>query len=164
MNDPLYFNKVAAAILVALLLFFGLPQLASALFGGGHHGGHHGELKLAYPIEYEAGESGGQAAAELDLGTLMASATAKAGERRVQLCKSCHTFEKGGPNGTGPNLWNVVGRDMGSVERVQLLRRRSAAPRATGPTKNSTPIWRTARASSRWDVNGPAHRERLSAC
>ena len=27
--------------------------------------------------------------------------------------KSCHTFEKGGPNRVGPNLWNVVGGERG---------------------------------------------------
>ena len=48
MKDPMFFNKLAAAILVALLLFFGLPQLATALRGGGHHGGGEHELKLAY--------------------------------------------------------------------------------------------------------------------
>ncbi len=26
---------------------------------------------------------------------------------------ACHTFEKGGPNRVGPNLWNIVGSDRG---------------------------------------------------
>ena len=29
-------------------------------------------------------------------------------------CKSCHTDDTGGANGTGPNLWGVVGRKPGS--------------------------------------------------
>lgn len=116
MKDPLFFNKLAAALLVAALLFFGLPQLAGALFGGGHHGGHHGELKLAYPIEYEvapAGAVGGKP--EEDLSTMMKTVAMPAATRRVALCKSCHTFEEGGANGTGPNLWDIVGKDVAST-------------------------------------------------
>ncbi len=117
MNDPLFGNKLAAAVLVALLLFFGLPQLASSLIGGGgHHGGHGGELKLAYPIEFETDGAGDEApVAEIGLGTLLADASASAGERKAALCKSCHSFEEGGANGAGPNLWNVVGRQVAAV-------------------------------------------------
>lgn len=117
MQDPLFGNKVAAAILTALLLIFGLPQLTKALIGGGHHGGHGDELHLAYGGDIDLGISSAaaEAAPELDLGTLLASASASAGERRAAICKSCHTFEQGGANGTGPNLWNTVGRQIASV-------------------------------------------------
>ncbi|MEQ8934191.1 MAG: cytochrome c family protein [Amphiplicatus sp.] len=114
MNDPLFGNKVASAILVALLLIFGLPQIADALFGG--HGGGHGELHLAYPIEFETEAAPAEAAPEVDLGTLLASASPEAGERRAGICKSCHTFNEGGANSTGPNLWGVVGRPVASHE------------------------------------------------
>jgi cytochrome c len=115
MKDPMFFNKIAAAMLVALLLFFGLPQLATALRGGHHEGGHEAEGAHPfpqYPIAYSSGGAeGGEAAAPADFATLLAAADPKAGERRAALCKSCHTLEKGGANGTGgPNLWAVVGR------------------------------------------------------
>lgn len=114
MQDPMFFNKIAAAMLVALLLFFGLPQLATALRGGGHHGAGYGEEDAhpfpQYPIAYATeGAAGGEAAAPVDFATLLAAADPKAGERRAALCKSCHTLEKGGANGTGPNLWGTVG-------------------------------------------------------
>jgi len=117
MQDPLFGNKVAAAILVALLIFFGLPQLASALLGGGgHHGGGHAEeLHLAYPIDYKVASGPVEKEEKKSLGEMMASATIGVGERRIALCKSCHTFEQGGANGTGPNLWNIVGRQVASV-------------------------------------------------
>lgn len=115
MKDPMFFNKIAAAMLVALLLFFGLPQLATALRGG-HGGGHEAEGTNPfpqYPVAY-ASESaaGAETAAPVDFATLLAAADPKAGERRAALCKSCHTFDKGGANGTGPNLWGVVGRTV----------------------------------------------------
>lgn len=116
MQDPMFFNKIAAAMLVSLLLFFGLPQLAGALRGG-HKGGEH-EAEGAnpfpqYPVAYAStAGAGAETAAPVDFATLLASADPKAGDRRAALCKSCHTFDKGGANGTGPNLWGIVGRPV----------------------------------------------------
>jgi cytochrome c len=36
------------------------------------------------------------------------------GEKVHAQCKSCHTFEAGGANGTGPNLYDVVNRVSGT--------------------------------------------------
>lgn len=47
-----------------------------------------------------------------DLGTLLASADAEKGKGTAKVCASCHTFEQGGADRTGPNLWGVVGRDV----------------------------------------------------
>jgi cytochrome c len=36
------------------------------------------------------------------------------GERVINQCTSCHTFEAGGANRTGPNLHDVLGRQVAS--------------------------------------------------
>jgi cytochrome c len=119
MKDPLFFNKLAGAALSALLIFFGLPQLAAALRGGHHAGGHaEGHPFPQYPVAF-ATEGGGGAeagAGVADFATLLASADVAAGGRKAALCKSCHTLDKGGANGAGPNLWGVVGRAVASHE------------------------------------------------
>ena len=38
-----------------------------------------------------------------------------AGEAAFKACKACHNADKGGKNGTGPNLWGVFGRPVASV-------------------------------------------------
>jgi len=115
MNDPLFGNKLAAAILTALLLFFGLPQLADRLVGGGaHHAKAGEELHLAYPIDYEV-STDGEEKPKVSIWALAQEATPAMGERRGLICKSCHTFEEGGAQGTGPNLWNIVNRPVATV-------------------------------------------------
>ncbi|MCI5046664.1 MAG: cytochrome c family protein [Aquisalinus sp.] len=122
-KDPLYWNKVAGALLLAGIFFFGLPILVYTFSGGAHHGGHHGEehhdesnpLGLAYPIEFSFDASAVAAEPEVDLGTLLANASAQRGERGAAICRSCHTFEQGGANGTGPNLYGIVGKQVASV-------------------------------------------------
>ena len=38
------------------------------------------------------------------------------GERAARSCVSCHTFDKGGRQGVGPNLWGIVDRDIASID------------------------------------------------
>lgn len=49
---------------------------------------------------------------EPDLATLLASADVASGERRARVCSACHSFNEGGRDGVGPNLWGVIGRDI----------------------------------------------------
>ena len=46
------------------------------------------------------------------------------GQATAKQCQACHTFEKGGPNRVGPNLYGIVGSDRGEgSRRLQFLRR-----------------------------------------
>ena len=36
----------------------------------------------------------------------------KRGELLASQCQGCHTFERGGASGLGPNLWGIVGRKV----------------------------------------------------
>ncbi len=55
-------------------------------------------------------------AAPADIKTLMASADPAAGQKVFNKCKACHTADKGGRNGVGPNLYNVVGGPRAHME------------------------------------------------
>ena len=52
------------------------------------------------------------------------------GQATAKQCQACHTFEKGGPNRVGPNLWGIVGRPRASEAGFNY----SAAMKAKGGT------------------------------
>jgi cytochrome c len=54
--------------------------------------------------EAAAAETGGP-----DVMALIAGADPAQGQTIAKKCVTCHSFEQGGPNKVGPNLWNVVG-------------------------------------------------------
>jgi cytochrome c len=75
---------------------------------------HERPEKMGYPIEGvsdKVGESGAEA--EVPIANLLAAADPAKGEQVFKKCTACHTIAKGGANGTGPNLWGVMGGAIG---------------------------------------------------
>lgn len=103
------FNKIFAAILVAGIVASFSGFLAKELI-------HPRELdEAAYPIEgIEGPVSGASAAPDMPEPVLamIAGIDPAEGEKLSRACAACHTFDKGGPDGTGPNLWNVMNRGI----------------------------------------------------
>lgn len=117
-------NKIFGALLATILVALGLREISGIVFPSGDgHGGHHGEEhyeslneKIAANFAYyvEVAESAGSDVVEevFDLGAALASADIAAGERAfVGKCVTCHTIEQGGANGTGPNLYAMIGAE-----------------------------------------------------
>jgi cytochrome c len=103
-------NKVFAAVLSSALLIMVITTVSEGIF-------HTEHAKPAYTIEV-AEEASTEAVVEEgpSLAELMAAADPAKGERQWAKCRACHTLEKGGRNGTGPNLYGVVGRGVGDIE------------------------------------------------
>jgi len=105
-------NKIAGAILMAGLIAMGSGFIARSLV-------HPTPLKeLAFAVEKPDAPAAQAAAAPAEVPPvtpLLAKADLAAGEASAKKCAACHTFEKGGPNRIGPNLFDVVGRKPGQV-------------------------------------------------
>lgn len=43
-----------------------------------------------------------------------ASANRARGERQAQICRACHSLDKGGPNMIGPALYGFIGKEAGT--------------------------------------------------
>ena len=47
-----------------------------------------------------------------DIPVLLASADGELGKKVANKCTSCHSFEKGGPDKVGPNLYGIIGSNV----------------------------------------------------
>jgi cytochrome c len=109
--DSFEVNKILGAILFTCLVLLALNIAAGALFTP------EPPKKPGYEIavQEEPGAATAAApAAEQPIEQALASADPKRGQQATKACQTCHTFEKGGPNKIGPNLWGVVGRKKGT--------------------------------------------------
>ncbi len=110
--DSFELNKILGAVLGTSLITLALNITAGALFSP------QMPAKPGYDIavQEQPGAGGGKAAAEAEqpIETLLASSDPARGQAAVKPCQACHTFEKGGPNRVGPNLWGVVNRPKAS--------------------------------------------------
>ena len=67
-------------------------------------------------LEKAPPEEAATSGAEDGIGAMLAQADLDAGAKDARKCGACHSFEEGGPAKIGPPLWDVVGRDIASVE------------------------------------------------
>lgn len=105
-------NKIMAAVLVAGITAAMSGFIAKEASHPRHL--HENAVKIEGAGEASSGGAAAPAGPEPVL-ALIASADIARGEKVSKACAACHNFEKGGPNGTGPNLWGVVGRPAGSA-------------------------------------------------
>lgn len=118
MFDTMTMTKTIGALCGTLLVFLLAKWAADSIYhvGADSHGAHGEEHAMAYPIEVEeAGASAESAEEGPSFEELLAAADAEKGAKVFGKCKACHKIENGA-NGTGPHLYGVVGRDIGTAE------------------------------------------------
>ena len=110
--DSFEFNKIAGAVLFTCLCLLALNITAEAIFAP-HHPAKPG-FEIDLKPQAAATAPGAKAPAEEPMGTLLVHATVEGGQSAAKACSACHNFQKGGPNGIGPNLFGIVGRPRAS--------------------------------------------------
>ncbi|MBU1334698.1 MAG: cytochrome c family protein [Alphaproteobacteria bacterium] len=111
--DSFELNKIMGAVLGTLLFVMGAGFVAEAIYHPIE--GRGPGYALPEPEVAEGGEAV-EAAPEVPLGVLLASASAERGAAAARKCQSCHNFGEGEPNKQGPGLYDIVGRLEGSHE------------------------------------------------
>ncbi len=112
MASSLESNKIAAAVLTAGVVAMLSGFVAELLY--------HPRVELEENAYVVAAADGGEtpvaaAAAPMlePIGALLAAADPAAGEKVAKKCTACHSFDEGGPNKIGPNLYDIVNRQIG---------------------------------------------------
>src|SRR6202012_221782 len=93
------------AVLTTCLVLVALNIASGAIFT------EKAPAKPGYEIavqEKPAEQQGGAPAAPQPIEVLLQTSSAERGQSAAKICQACHTFEKGGPNKGGPNLWGIV--------------------------------------------------------
>jgi len=112
--DSFELNKIIAAVLMVALLVIGIGKLSDVIF-------HVEKPKTpGYAVDIEQAVTASTSSSEtveekIDMTALMAMGDLTAGEKVFKKCAACHSINKGGKNNIGPALYNVVGRQIGSI-------------------------------------------------
>jgi cytochrome c len=116
MFDTMTMTKTLGALCGALLIFLLGKWGAEVLYHSGA-GGHGDYGEQAYVIEVEGDDDGAEEVAEAEptLEELLAAADVGKGAKVFGKCRACHKVEDGA-NATGPHLYGVVGRNVGTAD------------------------------------------------
>jgi cytochrome c len=123
--DSFELNKILGALLATCLGVLTLNIAAGAIFTPGKL--EKPGYAIAVPDTPGATETAKPEPAE-PLPVRLAVSDPQKGQAAAKQCAACHTFEKGGPNRVGPNLYGIVDRAKASVAGFNY----SAALKAKG--------------------------------
>ena len=104
-------NKLVAAILVTVLIVFGIGKISDIIFKVNETG------IVAYKVEEPARSSSkAKAEGQIDISAFLALGNVEDGKKVFKKCAACHSINKGGKSKIGPALWGVTSRNSGEVD------------------------------------------------
>ena len=115
--DSLEVNKAFAAVLTAGIAFAVTGVIGQQIVRPERP--HESAIQIGEPAAAQATQAPQQGAPQQaePIAPLLASANVQNGQTIAQrLCASCHSFNQGGRNGIGPNLYGIIGASHAHAE------------------------------------------------
>jgi|TARA_B100001029_G_C15036165_1_gene440293 cytochrome c len=109
--DGFEINKIVAAVIIGVLLVFGVGKFTDYLFYV------EKPAQPAYVVEAPVLKvsSSSNNASTVDIAKLLSMGTVEHGQKVFKKCSACHVVAKGGKNKIGPALYGVMGRKSASI-------------------------------------------------
>lgn len=115
--DAFQINKFVGAFLSSLMLLMVISGVGEYLVPAGKEASAGHPSSTPAPTDKTGKPDGGPAAEEgPSFAALLGAASVESGAKGARKCAACHTYDRGGANRIGPNLWNIVGADIGAKD------------------------------------------------
>jgi len=110
--DSFEINKIITAILLVVLLVFGVGKISDIIFKVNKPDveGYKVEIKTSDALVSKTSSE-----SKVDIAALLALGDLEHGKKVFKKCAACHSIKQDGGNKIGPKLWNVMFRPVGAV-------------------------------------------------
>ena len=110
--DSFEINKIITAILLVVLLVFGVGKISDIIFKTNKPNidGYKVEIKTSDTLVSKTNSE-----SQVDIVALLAKGDVEHGKKVFKKCAACHSIKQGGGNKIGPKLWNVMFRPVGTI-------------------------------------------------
>tara|TARA_B100000029_G_scaffold13534_1_gene14105 strand:+ start:763 stop:1290 length:528 start_codon:yes stop_codon:yes gene_type:complete len=108
-------NKIVVSVVIAVVLLVGINKIADVIYSVKKPEQSAYKVTNVASSNNSTSETNSESASTGDVMALFASVNLSDGEKVFKKCAACHSIAKGGANKIGPALYNVIGRQAGSL-------------------------------------------------